>query len=184
MKNHKIRFKIFTVPEYEKEQEYLHKQHKAGWKFTWVVFPGIYSFEKCEPEDVVYQLDYNQEGISHKDEYVKMFEDCGWEHVLDCFGYSYFRKSVKNMKGEEEIFCDAASKLDMANRVFKGRMIPLLVIFLGCICPQLYVQFAFKTSINKILFYSYLLMFILYVLIFAWFGLQYWKLYRKINKSR
>ena len=39
---------------------------------------GRYLFEKCEPEDVVYQLDYNPEGDGHKAAYVQMFEDCGW----------------------------------------------------------------------------------------------------------
>lgn len=29
-------------------------------------FPGLYHFEKCEPEDVTYQLDYNPEGIAIK----------------------------------------------------------------------------------------------------------------------
>lgn len=47
---------------------------------------------KCTPEDVVYQLDYNEEGLTHKDEYVQMFRDCGWEYIQDFGGYSYFRK--------------------------------------------------------------------------------------------
>ena len=33
-----------------------------------MVFPGIYSFEKCEPENVTYRLDYNQEGIANKED--------------------------------------------------------------------------------------------------------------------
>lgn len=27
-----------------------------------------YHFEKCLPQDVVYQLDYNKDGLAHKDE--------------------------------------------------------------------------------------------------------------------
>ena len=50
-----------------------------GWKFVHVSGIGCYYFEKCEPEDVVYQLDYNLEGISSMPEYVKMFQDLGWE---------------------------------------------------------------------------------------------------------
>ena len=50
-----------------KEGEYLSLRHRQGWKFVKVVFPGIYCFEKCTPEDVVYQLDYNQDGLSNKD---------------------------------------------------------------------------------------------------------------------
>lgn len=40
-----------------------------------------YTFESCPPEDVIYQLDYNKEGLDHKDEYIQMFQDCGWEYV-------------------------------------------------------------------------------------------------------
>lgn len=52
-------FKWFTIFEYEKEQDYLREMHKAGWKFTAVKGFGMYHFEKCVPQDVVYQLDYN-----------------------------------------------------------------------------------------------------------------------------
>ena len=81
-------FKIFTIFEYEKEQDYLRKMHQSGWKLVKVSGLGAYHFEKCVPEDVIYQLDYNPNGIAHKDEYVKMFNDCGWEYLQDYVGYS------------------------------------------------------------------------------------------------
>ena len=34
-----------------------------GWKFTGLTYPGVYHFVRCQPEDVVYQLDYNEEGL-------------------------------------------------------------------------------------------------------------------------
>ena len=64
----KKQFKWFTIYEYEKEQEYLRRMHREGWKFRKVSGLGMYHFEACVPEDVVYQLDYNQEGLAHKDE--------------------------------------------------------------------------------------------------------------------
>ena len=90
----KKQFKWFTIFEYEKEQDYLREMHKLGWKFIKVTGLGMYYFEKCIPQDVVYQLDYNKDGLAHKDEYLKMFDDCGWEYIQDFFGYSYFRKAV------------------------------------------------------------------------------------------
>ena len=54
----------------------LRTQHKDGWKFVKVTGIGIYHFEQCQPEDVIYQLDYNQEGLKNKQEYVQMFADC------------------------------------------------------------------------------------------------------------
>ena len=101
--------KYFSIFEHEKEQKYLQEKHKEGWKFVLVTGLGTYHFEQCEPEDVVYQLDYNQDGLAHKEEYIQMFEDCGWEYLMDFYGYSYFRKPTSKMKEEEEIFCDENS---------------------------------------------------------------------------
>lgn len=128
--------RYFTIFNHEDEQEYLRQNHMAGWKFVKVTGLGMYHFEKCEPEDVVYQLDYNKEGLSQKTEYVQMFSDCGWEYIQDFFGYSYFRKSAKMMDGEEEIFNDDSSKMAMMERVYKGRLIPLLITFCLLLIPQ------------------------------------------------
>ena len=82
MKNRKIKFRYFTIVEWEKEQDFLRQEGLKGWRFTKATLLGIYHFERCEPEDVVYQLDYNPDGIAHKEQYVQMFKDCGWEYGL------------------------------------------------------------------------------------------------------
>lgn len=132
----KTEIKFFTIYDYEKEGAYLRQQQNAGWKFVKVTGLCRYHFEKCQPEDVVYQLDYNQEAAADKAGYVQMFADCGWEYLQDYMGYSYFRKSVARMKGDEEIFCDNGSRLAMMERVNKGRLLPLLVIFTAVLLPQ------------------------------------------------
>ena len=132
----KKEFKFFSIFEHQKEELYLRQQHNAGWKFTKVTGFGTYHFMKCEPEDVVYQLDYNQEAATNKGEYIKMFSDCGWDYIQDYAGYSYFCKPVAEMNGDEEIFCDDSSRLAMLERVYKGRLLPLLIIFCAVILPQ------------------------------------------------
>ena len=114
----------------------MRDQHKAGWKFIKVTGLGVYHFEKCRPEDVVYQLDYNQDGLKNKQEYIQMFADCGWEYIQDYVDYSYFRKPAADMKSDEEIFSDESSRLAMMGRVYKGRLLPLLIIFNACLLPQ------------------------------------------------
>lgn len=179
MGNKKIKFAFFTIPEYKKEEKWLRKNHNKGWKFVKVYLPGIYFFEKCEPEDVKYQLDYNQEGISNKPSYIKMFSDCNWEYITDFMGYSYFRKSVNEMNFEDEgIFSDDESKLEMTKRVFRGRMVPLIILFFGLIIPQLFLQSSIG---DTVVFYLYLALFALYSTMFLWFGIQYWSLKRKMH---
>ena len=177
MRERKTKLAFFTITEYEKEQEWLRSYHRSGWKLIDAMLPGIYRFEQCEPEDVVYQLDYNKEGTAAKAEYVQMFEDCGWEYITDMAGYSYFRKAVSLMKAEEEIFCDDASKLEMIERVFKGRMIPLLVIFFLIIIPQLLIQSRIGHAASWALFWLYVGLFVLYLVIFV----KFWKHYRHLK---
>jgi hypothetical protein len=114
----KKEFKFFTIFQHEKEQKYLRMEHRNGWKLHKVTGLGTYHFEECEPEDVIYQLDYNQDVAKQKEEYFQMFSDCGWEYIQEYVGYSYFRKPVGDMKDEEEIFCDESSRLAILERVY------------------------------------------------------------------
>ena len=175
----KKEFRWFSIVQHIQEQDYLREQHKNGWKFVKVTGLGIYHFEKCEPEDVIYQLDYNQEGSAHKDEYLQMFADCGWEYIQEYVGYSYFRKSANAMNGDEEIFCDDESRLAMMERVYKGRLLPLLVLFFACLMPQFIInltggRYLVATFMGGIL--------AVYVAVFAIFAVQYYRFKNKIGK--
>ena len=180
MKQEKKEFKFFTIADYEKEQDYLREMHNHGWKFKKVSGLCMYHFEECEPMDVIYQLDYNQEGIAHKEEYIQMFEDCGWEYMQDYVGFSYFRKPVGIMNEDESIFCDDESRLEFMKRIFKGRLIPLLVVFFMVIIPQLIMQFRIG-AYGLVLIFAILL--ILYLSIFIWYGKQYHDFKTRISKG-
>ena len=105
MKGKKTEMKFFPIPQWKKEERYLREQHRKGWRFVKVNGLCLYHFEKCEAEDVIYQLDYNPDAITQKSEYVQMFQDCGWEFLQNFMGYSYFRKAAREMDGrDEEIF--------------------------------------------------------------------------------
>ena len=166
----KKEWKYFSIFNHEKEQEYLREMHKHGWKFLNVTGLGTYHFVETEPEDVIYQLDYNQEGSKEKDEYVQMYADCGWEYIQEFAGYSYFRKAGKDMEADEEIFCDEDSKLAMMERVYKARLIPLLIIFSACLMPQFVInmtqgRYFLATLMGGIL--------AVYVIFFVYCAIQY-----------
>ena len=167
----KKEFKYVTIFQYEQEQEYLSRRHQEGWKFVKITGLGIYHFERCQPEKVIYQLDYNQEGLANKEEYVRMFADCGWEYLMTFAGYSYFRKPAAEMNGEEEIFCDDQSKLEMMERVLKGRMTPVLVLFCTVLLPQCVMNFTIYH--NYVLAVMYALILAVYVIVFIACGKKY-----------
>ena len=47
MKDTKTEIRFFSIPQWQKEEQYLRDRHKAGWEFTGVGFPGVYHFRKC-----------------------------------------------------------------------------------------------------------------------------------------
>ena len=178
----KMKLAFFSIPEYEKEQKWLQKQHAAGLKFKHYTPPIFYHFDECKPENTIYQLDFNQEGLANKTDYVQLFEDCGWEYIEEVGGYSYFRKPVSEMHGKEEaIFCDDLSRMDMIKRVFKGRMIPLLVLFFLCIMPQLWIQLHLKYPFTSFLFWLLFFVFLVYIVVFIKFSICYFQLKKKIQ---
>ncbi len=131
-------FRFFVLTDYEIEEDYLRRMHRDGWKLTRVNLPGFYHFEKCEPEDVIYRIDFRPQEKSEKETYTQLFEDYGWEYLQDMSDFSYFRKPAADVRNENdaEIFNDNASRLAMLKRIFRCRMIPVIVIFFACFIPN------------------------------------------------
>ncbi|MDE6926944.1 MAG: DUF2812 domain-containing protein [Acetatifactor sp.] len=170
MEDKKVDLKWFTIFQYRQEEEYLSSMHEKGWKLSKIKLPGFYHFEKCEPGKFTYCLDYNKDGINNKTEYVQMFVDCGWEYLFDFAGYSYFRKEHGIGQEREEIFCDDSSRLDMMKRVFKGRLVPLIILFALVVLPQLFANtlgYGGGSIIQDILSVILLIEAILYLFIFS-----------------
>lgn len=172
----KKEFRWFSIWDYKKEEEYLRRKHGEGWKLVKVKGFGMYYFEECTPEDVVYRLDYNQE---KPEEYLQLFSDCGWEYFYQFGGYCYFRKSAAEADGNDEIFNDEASMLAMMERVYKGRLMPLLVIFFACLLPQFIINMSAGRVAIASLFGGLLGV---YVTIFVIFAIRYHRLKNQRDK--
>ena len=129
-----IRF--YTIADYEEEEKWLREQHENGWKLVKLIPPCFYTFESCDAQDVIYRLDYKN--YKQTEEYMQMLSDFGWEYFAQCFGWLYFRKPADEAVTEEdgELFSDNASRVEMADRIVKTRLIPLTVIFLCCVIPN------------------------------------------------
>lgn len=177
----KWELRFYTVPEWQKEEEYLRQRHREGWRFLRLRGLGLYEFEACPPEDVVYRLDYNAAGGTG--DYLLLFRDCGWEYLQDCLGYSYFRKPAGEA-GDEDIFCDDQSRLDMMVRVFKGRLVPLLAVFLSCLVPNLLRLLLFPEPGGLAAFLVALLSLVslLYLYCFIRFGALLWRYWRSVRR--
>ncbi len=161
----KKKLRFFDGIDYAKEQDYLQRRHREGWKLVKISKLGMYYFEKCEPEDVVYQLDFNKPGTFYKEEYIKMFSDCGWEYLQEYGGYAYFRKNAAAMNGDEEIFCDADTRLAMIKRIYKAFTHPhsvLAVVWITLSLIWLFSNDYVKAAIYAVIGIGYLLLVISY----------------------
>ena len=136
MMEKKVVYRIATIADYDREALYLGEMHAQGWKLKEVSYSNLvvavkYTFEKCQPEQVSYQLDFYPMKKSERASYLQLFKDCGWEHITDFNGFSYFRKLHSGIESnaEFEIYNDAAGKLAVIKRILTMRILPILLLF-------------------------------------------------------
>ena len=181
----KKEFHFWTLPEFEQEETYLRNMHRSGWKLVSIRIPGIYTFERCEPEDVVYKLDFRPLRGENKDAFLSIFREYGWEYMQDLNDYSYFRKSAEGASPEDlEIFSDDDSRLDMVKRIFRWR-VPLITLLALCVLLTAINFFGRATSApgDVILVTLYVLILALYVYIIARCFIGFRRLWRKYSRT-
>ena len=181
----KVVYRIATIADYDREAFYLRKMHAEGWKLKEVSYSSLvvavkYTFEKCQPEQVSYQLDFYPMKKSERASYLQLFKDCGWEHVTDFNGFSYFRKPHSEIESDSEfeIYNDAAGKLAMVKRILTMRMLPILILF-SALLP------VFSKLVSGVSYFSWelFLIFIIDCVLLIVFAIQisyiFWRLFQK-----
>lgn len=179
----KTMIRFFTISDYEEEEIWLRKQHQSGWKLVKMVPPCIYIFEACEPQDVIYRLDYKNSGQT--EEYMQMLRDFGWEYFARCNGWLYFRKPKEAAVSEQdgELFSDDASRVELISKVVKTRLVPLAVVFLCCVLPGFVRAVTGGYSGGSGSFFSIFfgIMFVLYVFLIVYCGTKLRKIRAKYD---
>ena len=173
--------RFFTPDDYDKEEAFLSEMSRNGWHFKKLKFL-IYEFEKGQPIDYIYKLDYKRNIEIDKDNYFTMYKDCGWENVYEfrILGgiWEYFRKRATS--GEEQLFTDNESRIDLLVRIRRGYVF-IALFFLGINAANfanimgLFIR-GYFSSITFI-FIAYALIIFLYSKIFI-------RISMKINKLR
>ena len=166
-----IRF--FTIADYEEEEIWLREQHRSGWKLVSMTPPCFFSFESCDPQDVIYRLDYKN--ARQTEEYMQMVRDFGWEYVDQCVGWLYFRRPAETVEaeGEDELFSDNLSRTEMAGRIVRTRLLPLAVIFLCCVVPNLLISLRGGSgSASGFFGVLFAVLFVIYVYLIVYCGIK------------
>jgi hypothetical protein len=128
----------FPLSDFEEEQAFLTSHHGEGWKLQ-SVKGKKYTFQKCDKEAVIYQIDFNPEERK-KDEYIQLYSDFGWQFVAEKDGRFYFCKSAMG-DDENTIFSDRETKAIMCRKIIKRKLIgfiPISIISLLIISLLIY----------------------------------------------
>ena len=181
----KIVYRIFTIADYDREALYLRKMHAMGWKlkkvsYSILLFAVKYTFEKCQPEQMSYQLDFYPMKKSDRASYLQLFKDCGWEHITDFNGFSYFRKLHSGIESdaEFEIYNDAAGKLAMVKRILTRRMFPILLLFLALL-PVFSKFVSGGSSFSWVVFLIFIIDWVLLIVFAIQISYIFWSLFQK-----
>ena len=185
MMEKKIVYRIFTIADYDREALYLRKMHAEGWKLKKVSYSTLviavkYTFEKCKPEQVSYQLDIYPMKKSERASYLQLFKDCGWEHITDFNGFSYFRKAHSEIESdaEFEIYNDVAGKLAMVKRILTMRMLPILLLF-SALLPVFSKFVSGGSSFSWEMFLIVIIDWVLLIVFAIQISYIFWKLFQK-----
>ena len=102
-----VKYRVFVAWADQKEEQWLEQMAASGWH---LVSGGIrFVFERGEPRQMRYRLDYRPTYPQGQDEYFAIFRDAGWEHAGDYFGWHYFRSPVS--ANAPEVFTDMESRV-------------------------------------------------------------------------
>ncbi|WP_442598394.1 DUF2812 domain-containing protein [Neobacillus sp. D3-1R] len=160
-------WKIFFAWQDNKEEEWLQEMTQKGWALKKSRF--VYTFEKIEPSNYVYKLDYKTTSNKDLEEYKAIFEDAGWEHVTQFGSWHYFRTKASNAE-TPDIYSDNESKIQK----YKGLMHSLLVGLLAMLVLSLNFFFN-QTGDYTILIKGF------YIGILALLVWGIWRVQQKIN---
>ncbi|MCP9083253.1 DUF2812 domain-containing protein [Streptococcus sp. CF10-1] len=181
----KIVYRIFTIADYEREALYFREMHAKGWKlrkvsYSILLFAVKYTFEKCQSEQVSYQLDFYPMKTSERTSYLQLFKDCGWEHITDFNGFSYFRKAHSEIESdaEFEIYNDATGKLDMVHRILRLRMLPILLLF-SALIPIFLKYLSGGSSFSWVMFLIVMIDCVLLMVFAVQISYIFWRLFQK-----
>ena len=181
----KVVYRICTIADYDIEAFYLREMHAQGWKlrkvsYSILLFAVKYTFEKCQPEQVSYQLDFYPMRKSDRASYLQLFKDCGWEHITNFNGFSYFRKAHSEIESdaEFEIYNDAAGKLAMVKRILTRRMLPILLLFLALL-PVFSKFVSGGSSFSWVVFLIFIIDWVLLIVFAIQISYIFWSLFQK-----
>ena len=165
----KKQFRIFTIVDLDKEEEYLHEMHLKGWRYRTSRF-GFFYFYQCQPDDVIYRIYDSRFLKKHKHER-QDFRNRGWE-LIGAGSCSILRKSASDILSEDQVYMSNNLRWE----VMQSRLRSCTATVSGglVVCMSL-----FKEELSM----SFFIIFLLYAFLISYLILGFFRLKRKYKMN-
>ena len=157
--NNKLQFRMFTIVDLDKKEEYLHEMHLKGWRYRTSRF-GFFYFDKCQPDDIIYRIYDSRFLKKHKRE-LQDLRNRGWE-LIGAGSCSILRKSSSNLLPEDQVYMAKGLRWEvMRNRLrscavaFSGGLVICMSSFREELSQSFFVIFALYAFMISYLIYGY-----------------------------
>ena len=134
---------------------WLNQMVQEGWAMK-SFFAGFYNFERCEPGEYMYQVDFGDKLFKVSDEYREFMQDTGVE-VVQPWGYWIILRKLAS-EGDFQLYTDVDSSIEhysKIRRMFKG----IIIIEMICLMMELFsvingyeLGYAFAFLIGALIF--------------------------------
>ena len=163
--NSKVQFRIFTIVDLDKEEDYLHKMHLKGWRYRTSRL-GFFYFDQCQPDDVIYHI-YDTRHLKKYKHELQNFRNRGWE-LIESGSCLILRKSSSDILPEDQVYMSK----DLRWEVMRSRLRSCTAAFSGglVVCMSL-----FREDLSM----SFFIIFLLYACLISYLIYRYYRLKRK-----
>ena len=170
MMKSKLQFRIFTILDEDKKEEYLHEMHLKGWRYRTSRF-GFFYFDQCQPDDVIYRI-YDSRFLKKYKYELQDFRNRGWELIETGF-CSILRKPASDILTEDQVYMSKGLRWE----VMRSRLRSCTATFLGgiVVCMSL-----FREDLSM----SFFIVFVLYAFMISYLIYGYFRLKRKYRVDK
>ena len=155
--NSKVQFRMFTILDLDKVEDYLHEMHLKGWRYRTSRF-GFFYFDQCQPDDVIYRI-YDSRFLKKYKHELQDFRNRGWE-LIGAGSCSILRKSSSNLLPEDQVYMSKGLRWE----VIRNRLRSCTVAFSGglVVCISLFKEELSMSFFIIFLLYAFLISYLIY----------------------
>ena len=157
--NSRVQFRMFTILDLDKVEDYLHEMHLKGWKFKSNRF-GFFYFDQCQPEDIIYRI-YDSRFLKKYKHELQDFRNRGWE-LIETGSCSILRKSSSDLLPEDQVYMSKTLRWEVmqyrlrsCTAAFSGGLVVCMSLFRENLSQSFFIILALYALMISYLIYSF-----------------------------